>query len=45
LPAAHPIAAAPMAPVVLQTLLGLAVVFVMGFAAQCWRIHRRTTTL
>lgn len=37
LTAEHPIAAAPMAPVVLQTLLGLAVVFVMGFAAQCWR--------
>ena len=39
LPAAHPIAAAPMAPVVLHTLLGLAVVFVIGFAAQCWRMR------
>ncbi|WP_414485742.1 hypothetical protein ACMGRF_06745 [Stenotrophomonas sp. EMP41] len=41
LPAAHPIAAAPMAPVVLHTLLGLAVVFVIGFAAQCWRLRNR----
>ncbi|GMR28585.1 hypothetical protein STENOSP10_28060 [Stenotrophomonas sepilia] len=39
LPAAHPIAAAPMAPVVLHTLLGLTVVFVIGFAAQCWRMR------
>ncbi len=39
LPAAHPIAAAPMAPVVLHTLLGLAAVFVLGFAAQCWRMR------
>ncbi|WP_329867141.1 hypothetical protein [Stenotrophomonas hibiscicola] len=38
-PAAHPIAAAPMAPVVLHTLLGLAAVFVLGFAAQCWRMR------
>ena len=35
------IAAAPLAPVVLQVLLGCAVVFVIGFAAQCWRIHAR----
>ena len=40
-PAAHPIAAAPMAPVVLQTLLGLAAVFVIGVAAQCWRLRNR----
>ncbi|HGM5035743.1 TPA: hypothetical protein ACKPZU_001507 [Stenotrophomonas maltophilia] len=39
LPAAHPIAAAPMSPVVLQTLLGLTVAFVIGFAAQCWRMR------
>jgi hypothetical protein len=41
LPAAHPIAAAPMAPVVLQTLLACLVVFVIGFAAQCWRLRNR----
>lgn len=45
LPVAHPLAAAPMAPVVLQTLLGCLAVFVIGFAGQCWRIHRRTATL
>lgn len=43
LPVAHPIAAAPLAPVVLQTLLGFFVVFVLGFAAQCWRIRARST--
>ncbi|HDS1140294.1 TPA: hypothetical protein QDZ75_004379 [Stenotrophomonas maltophilia] len=43
LPVAHPLAAAPMAPVVLQTLLGCLAVFVVGFAGQCWRIHRRVT--
>ncbi|MBH1494943.1 hypothetical protein JY423_03910 [Stenotrophomonas maltophilia] len=41
LPVAHPLAAAPMAPVVLQTLLGCLVIFVIGFVAQCWWIHRR----
>ncbi len=41
LPVAHPIAAAPLAPVILQTLLGCAVVFAIGFVAQCWRIHAR----
>lgn len=41
LPVAHPIAAAPMAPVVLQTLLGCFALFVVGYAAQCWRIHAR----
>lgn len=41
LPAAHPIAAAPMAPVVLHTLLACLVVFVIGFAAQCWRLRNR----
>ncbi|WP_075674661.1 hypothetical protein [Stenotrophomonas sp. TD3] len=45
LPVAHPLAAAPMAPVVLQTLLGCLAVFVIGFAGQCWRIRRRTTPL
>lgn len=39
LPVAHPIAAAPLAPVILQTLLGCAVVFAIGFVAQCWRIR------
>ncbi|WP_251263433.1 hypothetical protein, partial [Enterobacter hormaechei] len=41
LPAAHPIAAAPMAPVVLHTLLACLVVFMIGFAAQCWRLRNR----
>jgi len=40
-PAAHPIAAAPMAPVVLHTLLVCLVVFVIGVAAQCWRLRNR----
>jgi hypothetical protein len=40
-PLSHPIAAAPLAPVILQTLLGCAVVFVLGFAAQCARIWRQ----
>lgn len=43
LPLGHPIAAAPLAPVVLQVLLCCAVVFVVGFAAQCWRIRSRAT--
>nr|WP_280884464.1 hypothetical protein [Stenotrophomonas sp. 1278] len=42
LPVAHPIAAAPLAPVILQTLLGCAAVFAIGFVAQCWRIRART---
>ncbi len=41
IPVAHPIAAAPMAPVVLQTLLGCFVVSVLGFIAQCWRMRGR----
>lgn len=41
LPVGHPVAAAPLAPVIQQTLLGCLAVFVIGFAAQCWRIHRR----
>jgi len=41
IPVAHPIASAPMAPVVLQTLLGCFVVFVLGFIAQCWRMRGR----
>lgn len=43
LPVAHPIAAAPLAPVILQTLLGCAAVFAIGFVAQCWRTHARNT--
>ncbi|XFC38785.1 hypothetical protein ACEF39_001794 [Stenotrophomonas indicatrix] len=43
LPVAHPIAAAPLAPVILQTLLGCAALFAIGFVAQCWRIHARNT--
>lgn len=42
LPVSHPIAAAPLAPVILHTLLGCLVLFVVGFAAQCWRIRGRT---
>jgi len=41
LPVGHPIAAAPLAPVILQTLLSFAGVFVAGFAAQCWWILAR----
>lgn len=43
LPVGHPIAAAPLAPVVLQTLLVCGVLFVVGFAAQCWRIRSRAS--
>jgi hypothetical protein len=41
LPVSHPLAAAPMAPVVLQTLLGCFVVFLIGIAVQGWMIHAR----
>lgn len=41
LPVSHPLAAAPMAPVVLQTLLGFFVAFLIGIAAQGWMIHAR----
>ncbi|WP_421569586.1 hypothetical protein [Stenotrophomonas sp. PD6] len=41
LPVSHPLAPAPMAPVVLQTLLGCFVVFLIGVAAQGWMIHTR----
>lgn len=41
LPASHPLAPAPMAPVVLQTLLGCFVVFLIGITAQGWAIHAR----
>ncbi|WP_313342631.1 hypothetical protein [Stenotrophomonas sp.] len=43
LPVSHPLAAAPMAPVVLQTLLGCFVVFLICFAVQSWMIHTRNT--
>ncbi|OEZ00993.1 MULTISPECIES: hypothetical protein [Stenotrophomonas] len=42
LPVSHPLASAPMAPVVLQSLLGCLVVFVIGFAAQCWMLRARS---
>lgn len=42
LPVSHPLAAAPMAPVVLQTLLGCFVVFLIGITAQGWMIHARS---
>jgi hypothetical protein len=41
LPVSHPLAAAPMAPVVLQTLLVCFVVFLIGITAQGWMIHAR----
>ncbi len=44
-PLSHPIAAAPLAPAILQTLLGCAVLFVLGFLAQCWRIHARAVRI
>lgn len=39
LPVAQPLAAAPLAPVIQQALLGCLLLFVLGFAAQCWRIR------
>jgi len=42
-PLSHPIAAAPMAPVVLGTLLVWLVLFVIGFGVQCWRLASVTT--
>lgn len=42
LPVGHPIAAAPLAPVIQQTLLGCALLFAIGFLAQCWMLHART---
>lgn len=43
-PLSHPIAQAPMAPVVLGTLLVWLVLFVIGFGVQCWRISSITTS-
>lgn len=40
-PFSHPLAQAPLAPVVLGTLLVWLGVFVIGFALQCRRIHAR----
>lgn len=42
LPVSHPLASAPMAPVVLQSLSGCLVVFVIGFGAQCWMLRARS---
>lgn len=39
LPPAHPLAQAPLAPVVQGTLLVWLVLFVIGFALQCWHIR------
>ncbi|HFK2920391.1 TPA: hypothetical protein ACGY72_001559 [Stenotrophomonas maltophilia] len=41
LPVGHPVAAAPLAPVIQQTLLGCALLFAIGFLAQCWMLHAR----
>jgi hypothetical protein len=40
-PFSHPLAPAPLAPVVLGTLLVWLVLFVIGFALQCRQIHAR----
>ncbi|MHC6224417.1 hypothetical protein ACYU03_06510 [Pseudomonas sp. X10] len=40
-PPSHPLADAPLAPVVLNILLIWFVLFIVGFAAQCWLIHSR----
>ena len=39
LPPSHPLADAPLSPLVLQVLQVWLGLFVLGFAAQCWRIH------
>ncbi|MCF7751025.1 hypothetical protein KQ945_09735 [Bacillus subtilis subsp. subtilis] len=44
LPVSHPLAQAPMAPVVLGTLLVWLLLFVVGFALQCWHIRSRSRT-
>ncbi|WP_296658093.1 hypothetical protein [Paraburkholderia sp.] len=43
LPLSHPLAGAPLAPVVLHTLLVWFGLFVVGFAAQCWQVSRPST--
>ncbi|MFT3803672.1 MAG: hypothetical protein QM766_20970 [Burkholderiaceae bacterium] len=40
-PPSHPLADAPLSPLVLHTLLVWFGLFVLGFAAQCWLIHSR----
>ncbi|VUD64419.1 hypothetical protein TDB9533_03311 [Thalassocella blandensis] len=39
LPVSHPVAEAPMAPVILSTLMVLFALFVAGYIAQCWFIY------
>ncbi|WP_115719480.1 hypothetical protein [Gallaecimonas mangrovi] len=39
LPVAHPLASAPMSPLVLHVILGWLALFVVGFAAQCWALY------
>ncbi len=41
LPPSHPLADAPLSPVVLHTLLVWLVIFIVGFTAQCWLIYSR----
>jgi hypothetical protein len=45
LPLSHPLADAPLAPVVLHTLLVWLGLFVVGFAAQCRQIYSRNSSL
>ncbi len=40
-PPSHPLAEAPLSPLVLHTLLVWFVIFVVGFIAQCWMIYSR----
>lgn len=40
-PPSHPLADAPLAPVILHTLMTWFVLFIVGFAAQCCLIHSR----
>lgn len=44
-PPSHPLANASLSPVVLHTLFGLLVFFIVGFVAQCWMIHSRNRSV
>lgn len=45
LPPSHPLAAAPLNPVVLHVLMTWFGLFVVGFAVQCWLIHTRNKSM
>jgi hypothetical protein len=45
LPASHPLADGPTSPAVAVTLLVFFALFVLGFAAQCWRIYSRNSAV